>query len=302
MPRTPKPAKAPKAWDLTALLNGADPKAALPSRNLWLARLLEWLRHPATGEDKAAAGSAPLPVRRLRHLLNVLERHPEHAQAFAGMWASIWRDMSATGLFADVGFAPRMALWSEFLLRLRLHVLPGTVDTHELGELFSQLFPDETDEAWLLAIDDELLERLSALLERTGALPWREPMLDGLAVLVSAVHAAGLSASLRLRMSPELLADRPFGQLPQAAEKLIAALRAGDHAALRQTLQYLRALLESCRMAVMSVPEHLEAYGVSVDIMFEVEQLLARVQRIEALLDCLVSDQPKRSRRCRAPN
>ena len=124
---------------------------------------------------------------------------------------------------------------SEFLLRLRLHLLPGTVDTQELGELFSQLFPDEADEQWLLAIDDTLLERLARLLfMREDAAPWREAMLNGLTVLVSAVHAAGLSGPLRQRMGSELLAMQAFEQLPRAAEQFSAALRAGDHEALRR--------------------------------------------------------------------
>jgi site-specific recombinase len=98
-------------------------------------------------------------------------------------------------------------------------------------------------------------------------------------------------------MGAPLLADQPFEQLPRAAEAFKAAMRDegahADPATLRQALQYLRALLDRCRKAALSVPEHLEIYGVSVDLMFEVEQLDARTQRIEALLDCLVSDQPK---------
>ena len=35
---------ASKGWDLTALLNAADPKAARPERHVWLVRLVEWLR------------------------------------------------------------------------------------------------------------------------------------------------------------------------------------------------------------------------------------------------------------------
>ncbi len=295
-------------WDVTALLNAANPKAELAARNLWLARLLEWLRHPASKSPNNAEATpaselltpAPLPVRRVKLLLNLLERNPVHAENFAAVWASVWRDVNATGLFADVGFASRMALWSEFFLRLRLHVLPGTVDTHDLGELFGQLFPDEADEHWLLALDDTVLDRLAALFKRTGdtTLPWREPMLSSLTILVSAVHAAGLSGPLRQRMGPGLLTDQPFEQLPRAAEAFKAALRGEDGgivdpAALRQALQYLRALLDHCRQAALSIPEHLETYGVSVDLMFEVEQLDARTQRIEALLDCLVSDQPK---------
>ena len=293
-------------WDVSALLNAADPEAELAARNLWLARLLEWLRHPASKSKNSAealpAPALPLPVRRLKLLLNLLEGNPVHAAKFAAVWVSVWRDVNATGLFADVGFASRMALWSEFFLRLRLHVLPGTVDTHDLGELFGQLFPDKADEQWLLALDDDVLARLAALFkpETATALHWRAPMLSSLTILISAVHAAGLSGPLRLRMSASLLADLPFDQLPRAAEAFKAALRGdggdgghADAATLRQALQYLRALLDRCRQAALSVPEHLELYGVSVDLMFEVEQLDARTERIEALLDCLVSDQPK---------
>src|SRR5262249_49013531 len=98
-----------QAWDLTALLNAADPRAELPARHLWFARLLQWPRHApasatATAED---APRTPRPILRLKHLLNVLERNPEHADAFAATWASLWRDMDGTALFADVGFAAR---------------------------------------------------------------------------------------------------------------------------------------------------------------------------------------------------
>ncbi|MEH0168142.1 site-specific recombinase [Roseateles microcysteis] len=284
------------AWDLTALLNAADPSAALPLRNLWLARLLEWLRHaPLEKSEPLERGARPLPLSRLIHLLNVLERHPDHAANVTGVLAGAWRDLDAVGLFADVGFASRMAMWSEVGHRLRLRLLPGTVETKDLGELFGLLFPDAEDEAWLRAMDDKLLQRLSALF--VGALPdvdWRAALVDALTMLVSAIRAAGFSGPLRQRMGPELLANNPFGQLSRAAEDLIDTLKRGDAAELRRALQYLRALLDACHAAAASVPEHLEAWGVSVDIMFEVEQLLERAARAEALLDVLVAEQPAR--------
>ncbi|RQO56921.1 recombinase [Paucibacter sp. KBW04] len=287
-----------KTWDLTALLNAADPRAQLAARNLWLARLLEWLRHPASREESAS--QTPLPLLRLKHLLNVLDRHPEHAKPIAELLNSIWRDVEAVGLFADVGFAPRVALWSECFHRLRLHLLPRTADTDDLAELFDLLFPEESDEQWLLAMDEDLIQRLSDLLALGQAAPqagtpkpWIEPMLSGLTALVSAVRSSGLNGTLRRRMSVELLGTRPFEQLASACESLIQALHGQDQAAIQQSLQYLRALLEACHRAAASVPEHLEQYGVSVDIMFAVEQLLARIQRIEALLDCLSGEHPQ---------
>jgi site-specific recombinase len=285
-----------RGWDLTALLNAADPRAELAARNLWLVRLLEWLRHPASRNEEGSEPGRPLPLLRLKHLLNMLERNPEHAQRFVAVLGSVWQDMRAEGLFADVGFAPRMALWSEVLHRLRQRLLPDTVDTRELGELFGLLFPEAEDASWLAAMDDALLERLSALFDRAlpGTGVWRRPMLNGLTMLTGAVHAAGLSGPLRLRMDESLLGQQPFVQLPGATERFGEALLADDAAALRPALQYLRALLDRCRQAAESVPRHLEDYGVSVDIMFEVEQLLERLRRAEALLDCLVSEHPQR--------
>lgn len=289
---------SPSSWDLTALLNAADAGAPLAARNLWLVRLLEWLRHPVARTDEGGAepSGRPLPLLRLTHLLNVLERHPEHARPVAQLLLAIWRDMHAVGLFADVGFAPRMALWSELLNRLRLRVLPGTVDTQELAELFVLLFPEPEDAQWLSQLDAALLQRLAALLAQAeGSGPsWREPMQAGLTALISAVRSAGLSGALRQRMDAALLQNQPFTQLASTAEQLLAAQAAGDSAQLHQCLQLLRALLDDCRSAAASVPRHLEQHGVSVDIVFEVEQMQARICRIEALLDCLVAPEPQR--------
>ena len=62
----PRRSAAAPAWDLTALLNAADPKAGLAERHLWLIRLFEWLRHAPL---PAADGATPTPVLRLKHVL-----------------------------------------------------------------------------------------------------------------------------------------------------------------------------------------------------------------------------------------
>ena len=92
-------------WDLSALLNAADPNASLPERHLWLIRLLEWLRHaPVEQAEKVT----PMPVLRLKHLLGVLDRHPEHQVRVATLMRCFWREVDSAALLADFGFAPRM--------------------------------------------------------------------------------------------------------------------------------------------------------------------------------------------------
>ncbi|MBC7482738.1 MAG: site-specific recombinase [Rhizobacter sp.] len=286
-------------WDLTALLNAADPKASLPERHLWLIRLLEWLRHaPVEGEAQAT----PTPVLRVKHLLGVLDRHPAHQERVAALLRRIWSEVDNATLFADFGFAPRMDLWREFARRLRARLLPLTPATTDLGALFPLLFPHADDAAWLLAIDTATLERLRTYVApERGSSAWRAPFVDAIQFLAGSVRASGCSPSLRLRMSPELLVDQPFRQLSRVAEKLTTdAMGIDGHtapdteAALLQEAQYLRALLDACRRCADSVHEHLEAHGVSVDVVFEVDQLRERTHRIEALLTCVISPEPSR--------
>ena len=287
-------------WDLTALANAADPKASQAERHLWLVRLVEWLRHApraALAPDPRADAAAdraddrtPLPALRLRHLLNQLERQDELRDRVRGMVQAFWRDIDAAALYADLGFGARLSFASELLTRMQTRVLPGTPDTRDLAALFVLLF-EPADAAWLEAIDAATLARAAALVG-PGAEGTRRVQLDAITILISGLHAAGYTPALRQRMDAALLQSEPFRQItPAAAAVRQAVLDGRGDDALREAA-YLRALLDACRRAAASVLPHLEAYGVSVDIVFELDQLEGRTQRIEALLDCVLAPDP----------
>jgi len=283
----------PTTWDLTALVNAADPKAALAERHLWLVRLMEWLRHApagAAGLPAVAEGKTPLPVLRLRHLLNQIDRQPGLREKIHGLAIAFWRDVDAASLFADFGFGQRLSLGSELLSRVRQQVLPGTPETQDLAALFALLFhPD--DEAWVEALDDATLRRAAELLT-PGSVVTRTTLTDAINILVSSVHATGYAPLLRQRMEPALLQDEPFRQLAASAGRLRTALQEERPADALKEAAYLRALLDACRRAADSVMPHLEQYGVSVNIVFGLDQLRGRTQRIEQLIDCLIAPDP----------
>lgn len=309
-PKTSGP-RAGSAWDLTALLNAADPKAPRPERHLWLVRLVEWLRH---GPAETKAGDTPMPVLRIRHLLNVLERHDEPRERIVALLGRFWRETDLAALFADFGFTARRDLWGEIGERLALRVLPATPDTDDLAALFQLLFTRNDDPVWLAAIDQTTLARLATLMAAArnshvgdpgtaefAANPnpgsvddWRTPLLQAMTWLVSAIRASAFTPALRQRMSADLLADRPFEQLVRVSEALAEALRSGSREAAAPHATYLRALLQRCRDAADSVHGHLEEFGVSVNIVFEVQQLQERTLRLESLIDLALSDAPQR--------
>jgi len=284
----------PAPWDLTALINAADPKAELAERHLWWVRLMEWLRHaPANGlvNGPPREAKTPLPLLRLRHLLNVFDANPAMRSTARAMVGRFWREVDAPALFADYGFGARQSLLSEVLRRLRLRLLPGTPETADLAELFQLMF-EPPDADWVAQIDAPLLERVAQLLAPAEGNPWRAAMLDAMTILVSAVHASGYAPNLRQRMDRAQLADEPFRQLARAAEAVRTAVLEGRHAEALRDATYLRALLDACRRAAASVSGHLEEFGISVDIVYEMDQLAQRTQRIEMLLDCVISPEP----------
>ncbi|WP_119153346.1 site-specific recombinase [Caldimonas tepidiphila] len=303
---------APAAvWDLSSLLNALDPGAELAERNLWLVRLMEWVRHAAprrggeaVPDERASRGATPLPLLRIRHLLNLLDRQPEIRARVVELLGRLLCEMDATLLLADFGFAPRLAFFSELGERLQRAVLPGTPQTHDLAELFQLIFSHAEDSQWLAALDEATLERLSRLFAEAqqaagsfglaGCQPWHDALLDALTFCVTQVNAAAYSAQLRSRLSPEAQALAPFRQLARAADTLQELLRdpQADEAARRSSLGYFRTLLEACRRDAATVHDHLEEHGVSVDIVFALDQLQGRLRRVGLLLDCLVDPQP----------
>ena len=292
-------------WDLTALLNAADPRASLPERHLWMVRLLEWLRHaPLTASAPSEAPRGQSTLLRLRHLLNVLEREPEHRARVGGVLARFWAEVDCVALYADFGFSPRMDFFGEFAGRLRAGLLPISPATSDLAELFGLLFPSGADARWLEALDEATLVRIVTLVEpevrararadEVTPADHHTALLDAIVFLAAAVGAAGFSSQLRRRMSPELLAEAPFRQLTRVAERVAESARAHDQSALLREAQYLRALLDTCRRCADSVHEHLAEHGVSVHVVFALDQLRERTYRIEELLNCVLSPQPAR--------
>jgi site-specific recombinase len=230
-------------------------------------------------------------VRRVRHLLNVLDRHPERRDQVGTLLRLTVEELDATGLLADFGFAPRNAFLAELSERLRLKLLPATPDTADLGELFPLLFTDGSDALWLEALDARTLARLADLLAPSADANARRrnaTVLDAMALLASQVRAAAAGAMLRPRLAGDPRRERPFAQLTGCVERLAAS--ADDAALRRQESLYLRALLQRCRESTEGIGEHLETWGISVDVVFQTEQVRDRLARLEALLDLLMAE------------
>ncbi len=280
---------------LAALLLAMDPDADAVRRHLWLIALFDWIRGEGPAADTAPA--------RVEALLDAVESSPETTVHLQVWWRTLIDSVDGTTLLSDYGFASRNAFVSELMERLHYKLLPSSPDTTDASELFALVFPDESDARWLATLSDATLERLARVLSAPApphaapACPtlthWQHTLLDAITFCTSQVRAAGFSPEIRLRMSPTALEVNPFHALASDFDAVrnawLAHQGADDRAAhMAACVQHFRARLDACSRAAASVYTHLDAHGISVDLVFRLRQLRERVQRIHALLDCLL--------------
>ncbi|MDO8449346.1 MAG: site-specific recombinase [Rhodoferax sp.] len=286
--------------DLPKLLDAIDPRAALVQRHLWLISLFEWLRGDCS--------SVPASIARVQLLLDAVQARPEMQARVQAWWQTLVETIDGTTLLADYGFSSRSAFVSEFAERIRQKVLPGTPETADASALFSLVLSHGFDARWLAALDEAALARIASLLQTPQAAPaacappsisrWQGTVLEAITFCTSQVSATGFSPELRLRMSAPARDAGPFHCLMRDFETLrdvYLAAPDNDSDERQAALQQFRERLEACRGAAASVYTHLDAHGISVNLVFQLRQLRERVLRIRALLDCLMSVHPAAS-------
>jgi len=288
------------AEDLPELLDALDPDASLVHRHLWLIKLVAWLR--GSGKSVAATHS------RLNLVLDALQQRPHTRAQVQAWWRALLNTVDATTLLADYGFASRSAFVTELAERIHMKLLPGTPETSDASALFSLVFNDAFDAQWIAALDETALARVADLLRVPAGVrdarpdhdhalsPWQYTVLEAITFCTSQIRAAGFSPELRLRMSAPARENSAFHALVADLDALYKSCQASPHTiteAQQKALHHYQHQLDACRHAASTVYTHLDVHGISVNLVFQLRQLRARVLRVRALLDCLFASNPQ---------
>ncbi|WP_153101310.1 site-specific recombinase [Paraburkholderia hayleyella] len=290
---------------LDALLAIADKNAPYAERSEWLVELAHWLHRGGalqtdTPESDANA-SRPIPAHtRVRYLLHVLERNPAWQANVAGILRALLRESDSLSLLCDSGMPVHSGFFGALSERFQSALIPPAPNRRDLTAIFTLMFTSEQDAEWIAALPADLLARIRDLFDYHA--PGDEPgkasgfafdLLAALHNLTCQISSTGLSHIVRSRLSnaeahtpPE---KQPFYRLTRAMLAVEAAHEAVAEGAepgrLLHEVNYLRVLLDQCRVAIDNVFSHLYQNGVSVDIVFQVERMRMRIQRAEHLLD-----------------
>ncbi|MGA3247395.1 MAG: hypothetical protein ABSD12_04350, partial [Paraburkholderia sp.] len=290
---------------LDALLAIADQHAPYAERSEWLIELAHWIHRGGTVQAVAQEPLADEARRqpehtRLRYLLHVLDRNPGWKANVAGILRALLRESDGISLLCDAGMPVHSAFFGALFERLESSLIPPAPNRRDLSAIFTLMFTAAQDAEWIAALPTDLLTRIRDLFTYeldTGnpreGVPFSLDLLAALHNLTCQISSTGLSQTVRSRLGGAdvrvAMEKQPFYRLTRAMLAVEAVHQAEEEGAepgkLLHEVNYLRVLLDECRIATDNVFSHLYRNGVSVDIVFQVERMRMRIKRAEHLLD-----------------
>jgi len=279
---------------LDILLSTAGTQELLEEKLNWLVKLLQWLRHTGRLEGVLDTQSEKRPLARLRFFLMVLDRHPLWKKEVAALLREVIQQLSGLELYAETGLPRELGLLGELWHRLMMKALPIPPLEQDLGHLFWALFPDEKDPQWISSVDEATFSKVLELFYfEAGDKPWNrlaKDMEDALLYLVIQTRAIGLSPVIRHRMDKKNFRDSAFYILMEGTEEFMAAVGQGPSVELSAKAAHLRSMIWDCRREMGQVYDHLDEYGVSINIVFQMERLKTYLFRIDNLIEVLITE------------
>lgn len=297
---------------LDVLLAMADAGASYTARSEWLIELAHWIRRSGTLQADSADGSTVRSFAehtRLRYLLNVLDRNPQWKANVTGILRALLRESDGMALLCDAGMPVHSGFVGALVERVQTLMIPPAPNRRELSALFTLMFTSSHDAEWIDALPIGLLDRIRALFlhdeadnaRRTG--PFSLDLLAALHNLTCQISSTGLSQMVRSRLGDAdarvATESQPFYRLTRAMLAVEAAHQSvedgAEPAQLLREVNYLRLVLDQCRIATDDVFANLYRNGVSVDIVFQVERMRMRIARTEHLLDAWMASDDMRA-------
>ncbi len=256
--------------------------ATLRKRTAALIAIVGWMRKPAA----SVADFSGLPG-----LVEYLEVNAEWRARVQAAFADLLSQLSCVSLFAEAGIPSDHSFLSEIGYRISARLLPSAREQTDAAKLLVMLYPNERSVRRFLASPTELFQRLVAVVTPAGDPHFASheylDLQEALRMLGSRVSALGLEPEVRARTSSQGVSDSPFYRILSHTEDLIAA---SDPHATSDTLARWRAVVHRCRTEMVSVHQHMETAGVSVELIFDLRKITACLARMESIVDVTTAE------------
>lgn len=262
------------------------PTANLRERVDWLEDLLQWIRSKGLMKHGVDFSSGTPQAARVRYILHILGRNADWKLKTATLLRSIIRDTQGVELFIETGISAQDSFWEEFFKRLGEKYLPQPPRTQELAHLLHRHFRESNDVEWIRLLDSKTFQRILDLFyheEVRESAPWntlKKDMRSAMILLAHQLKGLSLSSQIRRRLDRYSFEQIPFYQLPELIEKFLNE----PDIEMRQVIsEKIDQKIEACFLSLEEVHHHMDEFGVSVHIVFQIERMELMLTRIRDL-------------------
>jgi site-specific recombinase len=229
------------------------------TEQLWLQNTLAWLKNVPPGKRG----------QRLHYLADGIMGDDVVRERFQQMWAKAY----APRLYAEAGLPEATSPARELMLRVKRRVLPQMEDDLDLYAALQAAELDEEDAKWVAGLSDEAASSWRQILGKSGS-----DSLVAIRLLALRAASIGLSRGVMRVMPHRYETESPFFDLADAAGRL------AQQAELPDGSERLREIILSCRISAGLAHAIMEERGVSADLVFQLDLVIAQLDRIGALL------------------
>lgn len=272
-----------KKISLDIILASANSTESLDERLEWIQRLFKWIHN-----DTFHHTDEKIPVTKIKYLFMILERNPLWKKEVGKILRKSLNELSAIELFCEVGLPGQIGFIGELGQKIMDRFLPEKPINNQLGLLLLALFPEQKDSELIKAIDSETLDKIFKLFtseESHGFDHLESDIEEALIYLVSQIVAIGLSPMIRKRITHSKMKELPFFSLSAKLSLYIKVKNEGLDVDLKNTLYIeLQSVLAESEKSLKEVYLHLDQFGVSVHLVYQLERLKHYLTRTISLL------------------
>ena len=276
-----------KKTSLDIILSAVNPQADLEVRIEWIQKLVRWIR----STDLFEIEPEKIPAAKMKYFFMVLDRNLETKKSVKLLLSNTLQDLACIEFFCEVGLPSQIGLIGELLDKLTTKILPKKPIGHQLSELMITLFPDEADVLWLKSLDENTLNKITELFGDQDNYPHlTSDMEDSLIYLISQIVAIGLGPGIRKRIPHKKMKSLPFFYLSGKLNIYLKTKNDPNQLPLTEALiKELTELLHETEETIEEVYSHLNRFGVSTHLVFQLERMKLFLKRTYALLEIVNS-------------
>lgn len=273
--------------ELDVILNSSNACGSYRDRVEWLRKLFAWLQSYSNLAEQSPVKRENFPTIRLKYLLLVLNRHHEWRNSFVITFREVFKDLSSVELFTEVGLSHESSFLSELYRRALKKVLIEGAPRKNLTTLFEKIFPEDEDVEWLDALDEIVMQQFIDMIGTSSfeSTQVGKDIEDAIILLIAQVRASGFHQQIRSRMEISDFRKSPFFWLDQKTHQFIMALASDSEDKIDLTRIELLKVLSDCKFQAKSIFNYLDKNGVSVSVIYSIDQLIKQIERIEFLLN-----------------